>query len=128
MTTADKVVAKYREIREERAQLAKDYKEVDDGLKAQLSKIEAAMLGFLNKHGLDSAPTQHGVFYKQEQITPSGADWEAFYKWVAENNAFDALERRIKSTFIKEYMETNDNALPPGVNVFREYVVRVRKS
>jgi hypothetical protein len=51
-----------------------------------------------------------------------------FYGWIKDNDAFDALERRVKKTFVTEFMETHEGGLPPpGITVSREYVVRVRK-
>ena len=61
-------------------------------------------------------------------MIPTGQDWEAFYDWIKEHDAFDALERRIKRTFVSKYMDDNDGAIPPGVNVFRRYTVEVRKN
>ena len=47
---------------------------------------------------------------------------------MKQNDAFDALERRIKKTFVSEYMENNGGAIPPGVSVYRQYAVRVRRN
>lgn len=124
----DKVTLAYVHMRDARTALAADFKKNDDALKAKQRVLEGVMLDFLNRHHLDSAPTTSGVFYKQEEVTPTGSDWSAFYDWIKEHDAFDALEKRIKKTFIKEYMDTNEGALPPGVSVFREFIVRVRRS
>ena len=124
----DRVAAVYIKIRDKRGELKKAFEEEDKKLKEKLTRLEVTMLQFLDAHKLKSAPTTSGVFYKQEELTPTGADWEAFYAWVRENNAFDFLERRIKKTEIKAYMEEHDGAIPPGVSVFREFVVRVRRA
>lgn len=118
----------YVKIRDARGVLKKQYEEEDIKLKAKLERLEAEMLRFLQENNTDSVKTVHGTFYRQEEITPTGADWDALYKWIAQNDAFDALERRIKKGFIKEYMETHEGGVPPGVSVYREYVVRVRRS
>ena len=118
----------YVKIRDARGALKKQYEEEDIKLKAKLERLEAEMLRFLQENNTDSVKTVHGTFYRQEEITPTGADWDALYKWIAQNDAFDALERRIKKGFVKEYMETHEGGVPPGVSVYREYVVRVRRS
>jgi hypothetical protein len=118
----------YVKIRDARTALKRKFDEEDGKLKAKLERLEGAMLKFLQESGIDSAKTENGTFYRQEEITPTGSDWDRFYQWIAENDAFDALERRIKKTFVKEYMETHEGAIPPGVTVYREYVVRVRRS
>jgi hypothetical protein len=123
-----KLVKTYIKIRDARAEKKKAFELEDGQLKEHLGKIEAVLLGHLNTTGGESVRTDEGTFYKQEEITPTGSDWDRLYAWVKEEDAFDALERRIKKTFIKEYMETHEGALPPGVSVHREYVVRVRRS
>jgi len=124
----NQLVSVYTKIREKRAQIKKAYDAEDASLKEKLTKLEGVLLGQLNTTNTDAIRTEAGTFYRQEDITPSGADWSAFYDWVKENDAFDALERRIKKTFIADYMERHEGAIPPGVSVYRQYVVRVRKN
>lgn len=128
MPDINRLTKAYIKIRDARAALKKDWAAEDEKLKGKLEKIEAELLKFLNETNQNSSKTDSGIVYKQEEITPTGSDWAAFYDWVARNNAFDALERRIKKTFVSEYMGTHDGAIPPGVSVYREYVVRVRRS
>jgi hypothetical protein len=128
MPDINRLTKAYIKIRDARAALNKDWAAEDEKLKGKLEKIEAELLKFLNETNQNSSKTDSGIVYKQEEITPTGSDWAAFYDWVARNNAFDALERRIKKTFVSEYMGTHDGAIPPGVSVYREYVVRVRRS
>jgi hypothetical protein len=123
-----KVVKAHVAIRDARNAHRKDYEAKDAELKASQEKLEAVMLDHLNTHGMESVRTEHGTFYRQEDITPSASDWNALYDWIKEHDAWDALERRIKKTFIKEYSEAHDGGLPPGVSTYRQYVVRVRRS
>lgn len=123
-----KVVEAYLNIRDRRAEIKRDYDAQDDNLKAAQRQLEGVLLKHLNDTGLDSARTPVGTFFRSESLKPSGSDWTAFYEWVRSNDAFEALEKRIKRDFIKEYMETHDGALPPGVSVHREYEVRVRRA
>lgn len=114
-------------IRDARHQLKRDYEAADADLKKAQLKLENTMLDHLNKHGMESVRTEYGTFYRQEDVTPSASDWQALYDWIKEHDAWDALERRIKRTFIKEYQEAHNGGLPPGVSVFREFIVRVRR-
>lgn len=122
-----RVVKAFVNIRDARKQLAAEFDAADKALKVKQERLGNAMLDHLNRHGCDSVATEAGTFYKQEEVTPTGSDWDSFYKWIGENGAFDALERRIKKTFVREYMEMHDGGIPPGVSVYREYVVRVRR-
>ena len=125
---ANALTRAYVKLRDARAELNKQFEAKDTVLKDAQKILENAMLRMMQDSKVESVRTDSGTFYRQEEVTPTGQDWEAFYAWVLEHNAFDALERRIKKTFIKEYMDANDKALPPGVSVFREFVVRVRRS
>ena len=124
----DKVTRAYVHIRDARSTLSADFKEKDDALKAKLATLEGVLLARLNAQGAKSITTDSGIVYRQEEITPTGADWERFYEWIREQNAFDALERRIKKNFIKQWMDDHEGGIPPGVSVFKEFVVRVRRS
>lgn len=115
-------------VRDARNALRKQYEASDASLKEVQVKLEGVMLDHLNRHGMDSVRTTDGTFYRQEEVTPSAGDWNALYEWIKANDAWDALERRIKKTFIKEYMDGHQGGLPPGVSVFREHVVRVRRA
>jgi len=128
MVDVNRLTKAYIKLRDARSELKKDWEKEDAKFKEKLEKIEGALLQFLNETQQNSSKTDAGIVYRQEEITPTGADWDAFYGWVAKNNAFDALERRIKKTFIREYMDTHDGGIPPGVSVYREFVVRVRRS
>lgn len=123
----EKLVRVYLKIRERRSALKRAFEEEDRALRASQDKLEVALLASLNATGAQSVKTGAGTFYKQTDLKPSGSDWNALYRWIAENDAFDALERRIKKGFIVDYMEEHDGDLPPGVSVHRESVVRVRK-
>lgn len=124
----DRFAKAYVKLRDARSAAKKVWEEADLALKLKQERLEVEMLKFLNDHQIESMRTAAGTVYRQEEIQPSCADWTALYAWIAENDAFDCLERRVKKTFVKEYMEQHNGERPPGVNVMREYVVRVRRS
>ncbi len=121
------IVKVYLKIRDKRADLKKAFDTSDNELKAKQEQLEGTMLDFLNTSGVDSTRTEAGTFFKQEDLIPTGSDWAAFYDWIKEHDAFDALERRVKKVFISNYLEENDGAVPPGISIFRQYKVRVRR-
>lgn len=124
----DQLARVYIKIRDAKMAATATYEKADAAFKAKLKMIENVLLGYLNDGKMESVKTESGTFYKQEDVLPRGEDWGAFYEWVKENDAFDFLERRIKKTEVKTYMEAHDGELPPGVAVMREYVVRVRRN
>lgn len=123
-----KIAETYIKIRDAKATRRKAWEAEETEFNAKLEKLEGFMLSHLNQHGMESVRTDGGTFYRQEDIRPNIVDDASFYAWVKENDAFDALERRVKKTFVSEFMETHEGNLPPpGIAVTREYVVRVRK-
>jgi hypothetical protein len=124
----DQLARVYIRIRDAKAAATAAYEKEDQAFKAKMKLIENVLLGYLNDGNMESVKTQSGTFYKQEDILPRAEDWGTFYEWIKENDAFDFLEKRIKKTEVKTYMEAHDNETPPGVAVMREYVVRVRRN
>jgi hypothetical protein len=124
----DKVTETYVKIRDARSVLKKEYEAKDLELKAQLETLDAFFLETLQTLGVESVRTKHGTVYQSTSIKPSCMDWNAFYTWIAENEAFDALEKRVKKSFIVDYMNDNKDELPPGISVLKEYTVTIRRS
>ena len=123
----EKLVTAFRNIRDKKQELNRAHDKVIADLDEKLERLSAVMLAELNDNKGEGIRTAAGTFYRELETIPSGQDWEAFYDWIKENDAFDALEKRIKRTFIADYMKDNDGAIPPGVTVFRRYKVQVRK-
>lgn len=117
----------YQSISAERRKLKREFEDADQKLKGDEESIELAILKFLQDSNINSVRTDFGTAYRQEDIIPTCADWNVFYDWVRKNDAFDALEKRIKKTYVKEMME-NNQPLPDGVNVIRKNVVRIRRT
>lgn len=128
MTTPfDRLVATYIKIREAREAKKREFDAQDAEFVRNLTKLETALLGSLQSQGLTSVRTEHGTVYTQIDVKPRVDDWDQVYAFIRAHDAFEALERRIKKTFVQEHIEAH-GAAPPGVSVFSETVVRVRRS
>ena len=57
----------------------------------------------------------------------STSDWDSFKKFVVEHDALDLYEKRIAQTNMKQFLEENPGAVPPGLNSSAEYDISVRK-
>ena len=122
------LVKAVRNIRDAEAEIRREADAKIAELKEKREKIEGVLLQVLTDSNVESMRTANGTFFRTVETIPSGQDWDAFYNWIKENDAFDALERRITRKFISDYMNAHDGAIPPGVNVFRRYKVNVRKN
>lgn len=125
----DELVEAYLVIRSRRENLLREYELADSALKEDMAKLETRMLEMCNAVNADSIKTQHGTVMRKLNERFFCQDWENFYKFVLGNEAPHLLERRIHQGNFKEFMKEHENdGLPPGVNVMREYGVSVRKS
>lgn len=118
----------YRAMRDAQSAIRKEADEKIADIEEKKEKLEAVLLQALETSGGESVRTANGTIFRTIETIPSGQDWDAFYAFIKQEDAFDALERRIKRTFITDYMAAHDGAIPPGVNVFRRYKINVRKN
>lgn len=129
MSNTDELVSAYINLRNQREKLLREYEEADKALKADMSQIEVALLELCNSVNADSIRTSHGTVMRKLNERFFCQDWDGFYKFVLDNEAPHLLERRIHQSNFKEFLsDHNDDGLPPGINVMREYGVTVRKS
>lgn len=119
------VMTAYVKLRDKRAALKKKWEELDEQLKADMERMEAWLLKKLNEAGTDTFKNDAGTAYISETVRAGCADWTLFWKWAADNQRVDMLEKRVASKAIQEYMEEH-GALPPGITItqYRDVIVR----
>lgn len=123
------LVTAYISLREERSKLKDQYETQDNALKADMEKLELAMLDICNTVGANSIKTSHGTVIRRLNERFYCSDWDNFGQFVMDNQAVQLLERRIHQGNFKEFMSSHEgDGLPPGVSVMREYGITVRKS
>lgn len=125
--SVDKRVAKYIALRNARADRNGEASTLDGRFKAALEAIEHSLLHDALEQGVTGFKTEAGTTYMDERWLASVADEKVFYEFVQETGELDFFERRIKATHVKQWVEAH-GANPPGLNVFRENVMKVRKS
>jgi len=123
----EELVGVYLNIRNERERVKREYEARDDALKQDMAKVEAALLGVCNEINADSIKTTHGTVMRKLNERFFCQDWDNFYKFVLDNEAPQLLERRIHQSNFKEFLK-EEEGLPPGINVMREFGITVRKS
>lgn len=124
----DKVIDAHNAVRDARAALKAKFAREDADLEAEQNQLRAYLLDQLNRSGAESIKTEKGTVYRTSRIMPSAADWSAVWQFAKDNDAMEIFQKRLKTGFITEYMEENDGALPPGVNITREFDIGVRRS
>jgi len=125
---AGKLAAAYLKIRGKRAELKAKYEEEDKQLEAQMDVIEAEMLEKCKAENADSIKTPEGTIMRAVRARFWPADWDAFNKYVMDNNAIGLLEKRVHQTNMAQWLEENKGNPPPGLNIDRKYTCTVRKA
>ena len=93
-----------------------------------MTVLEQALLSICNETNATSIKTDKGTVIRKLNERFFCTDWEHFREYVLEHQALELLERRIHQGNFKEFIaERQDEGLPPGVNVMREFGVTVRK-
>jgi hypothetical protein len=124
----DKLVKLYVKTREAKAAAAREAKAKELYFDAIMDKAEAVMLDSCLKSGETGFTTPFGTTYIQQTVKVSLADDEAFFNFVRETGDLDMFERRVASKHVQDYMTLNGGVAPPGLSLFRENVLRVRKA
>ena len=105
-----------------------EYEAKDGVVKEEMAKLEQALLSICNETNATSIKTDKGTVIRKLTERYFCTDWEHFRDYVLEHQALELLERRIHQGNFKEFItERQDEGLPPGVNVMREFGVTVRK-
>jgi len=79
-----------------------------------MDKLEGALLEFLNDSGANSFASDSGTAFKSTHTSATVADKDAFMSFVRETEQWDALDVKANKTFVKDYMDENQE-VPPGV-------------
>lgn len=127
------MIRKYIELRSRRAALKKQYEEEDLQLKALMEKMEQWFHSQLVSDGETCKRTPVGSVFITHKDYASIADWDVVKKYIAENNAWGLVNRRVNVSAVKEIMSPDANGLfrnppPPGVNFTRVETVGIRQS
>lgn len=109
--TADKLAAVYVKIREARNELAKR----DAELKEQLDSVSDKLLEICKEQGATTIRTEHGTISKRTNKRYWTSDWDSFFKFVKDNDAFALMQQRINNTNMAQFLEENPNLFPPGL-------------
>lgn len=110
--SADQLAKVYVKIRDKRRALEKEAAE----LKEKENTIAAEMLEICKEQGAQTIRTEYGTISRRTNKNYWTSDWDSFFKFVKENDAFSLMYRRINSESMSQFLEENPDVLPPGLN------------
>jgi hypothetical protein len=124
----DQLVETFITLRNERDRMRNEWEAKDAVIKEEMTTLEQALLAICNETNATSIKTDKGTVIRKLNERFFCSDWDNFRDYVLEHQALELLERRIHQGNFKEFItERQDEGLPPGVNVMREFGVTVRK-
>lgn len=109
---ADRLTKIYVKIREARRDLAKKDKELEE----QLDLVAQELLEICKEQGAATIRTSHGTVSRRSNKRYWPTDWDAFYKFIKEQDALPLLFQRINTTNMDQFLEENPDSYPPGLN------------
>lgn len=127
MTDINAIVEHYIALRDHKSRLDAEHKARIAEIDAQMGNAEAFLLNHLNENGLDRIGAGAGTVFVQVKTMPSLKDKGAFIEFIKQTGQVELLQARVSSTAVKEFMEHNNNQLPPGVDITTAREVSVRR-
>lgn len=123
----DKLTKIYRKIKAEIDTLTQEYDTKIELLKAQQDEVKFALKDQMRAVGVKSVNTAFGTVSMISKTRYSTEDWDSFKKFIVENDVVDLLEKRIAQTNMARWLEENPGKVPPGLNSFSDFEIRVTK-
>jgi hypothetical protein len=121
--TADQLAKVYVKIRDKRRTLEKEAAE----LKEKETLLAAEMLEICKTQGVQTMRTEYGTISRRTTKNYWTSDWDSFFKFVKEHDAFSLMFRRINSESMSQFLEENPDVLPPGLNADVNQTVVITK-
>ena len=124
----EKLTRVYLKIKAKRSELAAKFKDTDGDLQSQQEAIKKALLDHCKEHEVESVRTSEGLFYRTVKTRYWTSDWDSMYKFIAEQEVPEFLEKRLNQGNVKQFLEENPESVPPGLNVDSEYMISIRRN
>ena len=124
---ANELVKVYIKIRDKKDTIKRAADEQVSQLNEELSIVEEALREQLKTSGADSIKTPNGTAFVTIKSRYWTDNWEKFYGFVQDQEAFELLEKRIHQGNMKSFIEENPEAVPEGLNVESKMGVTVRR-
>ena len=109
---AETLAKVYVKIREKRRELAKQDKELEE----QLEIVANQLLEICKEQGAATIRTAHGTISRRTSKRFWPTDWDAFYKFIKDNDAMSLLYQRVNTANMEQFLEENPELHPPGLN------------
>jgi hypothetical protein len=121
--TMAQLIERLVEVREERRQLSSRDKELVE----EWRKLEMEAITRLGEQGMDKASVGGvGTISISKTTLPQVVDWDAFYAYIVDNDAFHMLQRRPAAAAFRELHDSGEEVA--GVEPYEQVSIGLRKS
>lgn len=121
--TAEKLAKVYVKIRDARREL----KRQDDALEEQLKQVANELLNICKEQGAATIRTEYGTISRRTSRRYWSNDWESFFKFIKEHDAFNLMHQRINTNNMQQFLEEHPDLCPPGLNADIEQTIVITK-
>ena len=97
-------------------------------IKAQREQVQFALNEACRQLNVSSLKTKVGTLTRTLKTRYWTSDWPSMYNFLKENDALELMEKRISQTNMKDFIATNPNLVPPGLQTTQEYAVQIRRN
>ncbi len=123
----DALVQEYIGLRDAKDEIKREAEAKVQDLQTKMDEISQTLLEHFKDSGIDKAGTPFGTAYRTVKSRYWTNDWDTMYTFIAENNAFELLEKRLHQSNMKQFLEENPDVHPQGLNIDNEYAIVVRR-
>jgi len=105
--------------------LKQDYESKAKKIKEQMDVLESAII---NRLDIDETTMSRGKTASAiltETVVPKIDDWDSFYEYIKDNEAFHLLQRRPATTACRETLEAGE--VISGISTFTKRSISLRK-
>ena len=113
------------ELRQTRLQLQREFDAKLKEMKAEEKELEDVLFVKLGNEGLEGAKGTVATAGLKHTTVPQPKDWDAIYKFIKENDAFDLLHKRFTSSAWAERVEAGQEI--PGIETFDKVEITLNK-
>ena len=124
--TVAMMIGKVIELRDRVDAKTRAYKDSIKQDETDIDLLENLLLAEINKLGGQSIKTANGTALRTTLTSFRVADREVWVNWVIANNQGDMLTLHVAKDAVKEF--TDQNGLPPGLNMTTIHRCNVRRS
>lgn len=117
----------YLKIRDAIDDLKERHETEMKALKDQFQIVSDSILEFCNSQNLDTVKTTAGTVSRRVTSRYWTSDWDSLYRIIKEYDAPYLLHQRIHDSHMRQFIEENPEAVPPGLNSNSSYTVQIRK-